>query len=279
LAVRQLGGGQAVPAKQDLFTKGLKKPLQTAVEKGWIRSDKADVATVGKTGKTKTARQDVLVLTPEGEQAMRQACSPEVLAAAQAGQLQAFKAGLEADRHRLRQDIVEALAKKGKSPANPAVKEMTALSKMVSDLARRLEKIESHLNDNGADPVLQHFDQAFARLEARLGQTASSLPPASNPAGTQTAGSVSVRKALKQAYDQLCLLIEFEDRLVPLPRLFHQARTTQPGLTVQAFHRELEDLWSQRQLELQVLNEVRTASEPDKAIRRGDDLFYYVLWH
>src|SRR5262249_55193052 len=36
LAVRQLGG-QSVPAKQDVFTKGLKAPLKTAQEKGWLR--------------------------------------------------------------------------------------------------------------------------------------------------------------------------------------------------------------------------------------------------
>jgi hypothetical protein len=277
VAVQQLGGGQPVPTKQDLFTKGLKTPLQVAQEKGWLRSDKADVSTVGKTGKAKVTKQDVLLLTEEGQRILHQAGSPETLAAVAAGEMQALRAKLEADRQTLRQEVITALGQKTKAKADPAAKEMTALSKIVADLAKRLEKIEANLNTTGPDPLLQRIDQAFARLEEQLGKTSLVTPksPGPNPATQQTP---SLRQTLKAANDDLRLLVDFEDGLVPLPRLYHQAKTAVPGLTVETFHQELEKLWNERQLELQVLNEVRTASEPDKALRRGDDLYYYVIW-
>jgi len=73
-------------------------------------------------------------------------------------------------------------------------------------------------------------------------------------------------------------LIDFQDRLVPLYRLFHQARHMGGEFTVAEFHAELQSLWDKRELELQSLNEVRSAVEPDKAIRRGELLYYFVLW-
>jgi hypothetical protein len=51
-----------------------------------------------------------------------------------------------------------------------------------------------------------------------------------------------------------------------------------PHLSVEALHRELQTLWDRRELELKVLNEVRLATEPDKAITRGENLYYYVYW-
>lgn len=50
------------------------------------------------------------------------------------------------------------------------------------------------------------------------------------------------------------------------------------NLSVEEFHQELVKLWDARQLDLMVLNEVRRATEPDKAIRRGDNLYYFVKW-
>ena len=47
---------------------------------------------------------------------------------------------------------------------------------------------------------------------------------------------------------------------------------------MEAFHRELEALWHRRELELKVLNDVRSAVEPDKGIRHGDNLYYFVYW-
>jgi len=87
-----------------------------------------------------------------------------------------------------------------------------------------------------------------------------------------------IRKELKVAYDDLCLDPEFEDKLVELRRLYHDAVKLMPGLTVPQFHSELKHLQSQRAIELQALNEVQRAKEPELAIHHNDRLLYYVIW-
>jgi hypothetical protein len=54
-----------------------------------------------------------------------------------------------------------------------------------------------------------------------------------------------------------------------------------PELTVEQFHHQLEHLQKHHdsgRVELHSLNEVQEAKEPNLAIRRGDDLLYYLLW-
>jgi hypothetical protein len=87
-----------------------------------------------------------------------------------------------------------------------------------------------------------------------------------------------VRAALREAYDELCLYVEFRDRLVELPRLYHEAARRLPGLTPARFHRELEALSAERRVELHKLNEVHRAQERDLAIERDGRLYYYVFW-
>jgi hypothetical protein len=87
-----------------------------------------------------------------------------------------------------------------------------------------------------------------------------------------------IRTALKTAYDELCLFPEFEDKLVEIRRLYHWTAKLIPGLTVAKFHRELEHLQTQRQVELQPINEVQRALEPELAIRHGDRLLYFAIW-
>lgn len=268
LAVQQLGGGQPVPVKLEVF-KGLKKPLQSALDNGWIEQRKDTVVTVARTGKAKNAKVDVLTLTAAGKETLEKAASPEALAAAQLANVQAMKAQLDADRQSLRQEVLAAFTGKNKSKTDPA-KEIAGLARVVQDLAKRLEKLEAQ---NDAEPTLQRIDEAFARLAAKL-QGAAPTAPGERPA--QPAPSLG--KVLKTAYDELSLLLEFEEGLIPLPRLYHQARAMLPALTVGAFHDELQNLWQQRTIELHELNEARTASEPDKALRHGDHFLYYVHW-
>ena len=288
LAVRQFGG-RSVPAKQDLFTKGLKAPLKTAVDSGWLRSVRAAVQTTDKNGKAKSTKVDMLELTPEGEETLRRAAQPDTLAAVAASQVAFLRERLEADCQGLRAEVLAALADKGKGKKPDAGKEMTALAKTVADLGKRLEKIEAALQGGGSEPILLRIDEAFARLQSRLQQalpagTATPARPAEHarapqPTAPTSATGTIVREALRRAYDDLCQLIDFEDRLVPLPRLYHQAHHLMPGLTVAAFQHELQSLWDGRALELQVANDVRDLPEQDKALRRGDNLYYYVLWH
>jgi hypothetical protein len=83
---------------------------------------------------------------------------------------------------------------------------------------------------------------------------------------------------LRQAYDDLCLLIDFPDRLVELRRLFHEAVKRMPSLTVEQFHRELWQMRSEWLIELHDLNEVDQAKEPHLAIHRDDRLYYFARW-
>jgi hypothetical protein len=87
-----------------------------------------------------------------------------------------------------------------------------------------------------------------------------------------------LRAVLKAAYDELCLDVEFQHKMVELRRLYHEACRTLPALTVAQFHHELESLQKDHVLELHALNEVQHAKEPELALHRGDRLLYYVMW-
>ena len=81
---------------------------------------------------------------------------------------------------------------------------------------------------------------------------------------------------MKKAYDALSGLREYGDGVVPLPRMFHQMRASQPGLTVKDFHAELGKLRDQKEFRMIVLNEVREAKEPELGMRQGDNLYYFI---
>jgi hypothetical protein len=102
------------------------------------------------------------------------------------------------------------------------------------------------------------------------------VPP--HPARPPELTPERVRDGLKAAYEELCLDVEFQDRLVEVPRLYHEAVKALPGLTVEQFHREMGHLQRSDVIELQMLNEVQRAKEPHLAIRHGDRLLYFVIW-
>jgi hypothetical protein len=200
---------------------------------------------------------------------------------------------LEADRRRLREEVVAALAPKGKAKGEGSLaKELGDLSRAVAGLAAKIQKLEAKLQGGADEQVLGKIDDAFARMTARLdralpGQGPSAPPrkeekPAakaeapSRPAAPST--PVSLRTVLRDAYDKLRCFREFQDGLVEIPRLYHEARRAIPNLSVAAFHQELQALWSRREVQLHVLNEVQSASEPDKGIRHNDMLYYYLYW-
>jgi hypothetical protein len=99
------------------------------------------------------------------------------------------------------------------------------------------------------------------------------MPPRAQPPTTEL-----VRTALRQAYDELCLYVEFRDKLVEIPRLYHETVRRLPGLSVEWFHRELEALSNERKVELHKLNEVHLAKERNLAIEKDDRLYYYLYW-
>jgi hypothetical protein len=109
-------------------------------------------------------------------------------------------------------------------------------------------------------------------LPEQVGRQGGGLP--SGPPVT----AEQLRAVLRQAYDHLCLFAEFRDKMVEIPRLYHEAAQRLPGLSVERFHRELEALSAERKVELHKLNEVHTAKERQLAIEKDDRLYYYAYW-
>ena len=122
------------------------------------------------------------------------------------------------------------------------------------------------------------LDQIVAALREKFGATLPDAPPPPVAPPVPGADAPELGAALRAAYDHLCKFVEFRDRLVELPRLYHEARKRLPALTVEAFHGELSRLSRAYLVELHVLNEVRTAEEPHLAILRDGRLYYYARW-
>jgi hypothetical protein len=120
--------------------------------------------------------------------------------------------------------------------------------------------------------ALRALETAVAPLLAAVEQLEAPRP------AVPSAPAPPVREVLRRQYDYLCRLIEFQDRLVELPRLYQKAREELPALTVQQFHEELLALERERSIELYLLNEVRNAARPELGIRRDGNLYYFVLW-
>ncbi|QDU23768.1 hypothetical protein [Urbifossiella limnaea] len=133
----------------------------------------------------------------------------------------------------------------------------------------------------GVAPLDDLFTILRSKLESaptpRPAPVVTAAPPA--PVTPPPAPAVDLPAVLKLAYEHLCLFVEFRDRLVELPRLYHEAAKRLPGLTVEDFHHELWRLSEARAVQLHVLNEVRGASEPHLAIHRNDRLYYFVRWN
>lgn len=280
LAVRT--SGRSLPAGAEVL-KGLKAGVRQAVEQGWLAEKKESVPAVSKSGKASVKKVAVLELTDQGEQALFAAAGADALAATASAHVDGLRAGLDADRRALREEILATLSTKPPKGSD-VTKELAGLVKALADLGKRLEKLEAALAGGGAGPILDRIDRAFAALEAKLDRAlpgrraATASPGTSSPPTSAPAEPPRLAAVLRQAYDKLTQFVEFEDGLVEIPRLYHEARRARPDLSVEACHRELEALWGRRELELKVLNEVRLASEPDKGIRRDDNLYYFVYW-
>jgi hypothetical protein len=273
IAVR-LSGKRPAPVAVEPF-KMLKKPLQLAKDQGLVVE--SQVATTDKKGKPSKKLVAAIDLTPQGEALLQSSAGPEAQAAIAAQEKAALRQSLEADRAALRQEVVAALSAKSKGKTGDPAKAIADLSRTVSQLAEKLGKLEAALQSGTDDALLARIDQAFAALQQKVAATTAAPVPSSHAAAPPSAQE-SLATVLRQSYRTLRQFAEFNDGLVPIPRLYHEARRKVPHLSVEALHRELQTLWDRRELELKVLNEVRQATEPDKGITRGEDLFYYVFW-
>jgi hypothetical protein len=136
--------------------------------------------------------------------------------------------------------------------------------------------------------VQQVLERAYPEALKQAGGTPEVSVPAAKveeakpeptpPPTVPVAPAEPLRDVLHRAYDNLCLMVDYRDGLVELPHLYHEVQKSQPGLTVEAFHREVQSLWRDREIQLHILNEVRTAKEPEKGIWWDDKFYYYLLW-
>jgi hypothetical protein len=289
---RALGGPQPLAGKDGLFPSGAKgKELaRAAVEEGYLTSRTEMVPPpAGKKGK---AKEIVLgELTPKGRQHVLEIDSPKKVLEALLPAVQALSSrpaaapasaeGLRPELDKATRACVEAI-QKGFADLNKKIE--AAVGRMEQAVVKALPPARTGpAPDPG--PVLAALREALARLPAAppaAVPTPAPVPrPPTPPPGPPRAEPVTaeqVRTALRQAYDELCLYVEFRDKLVEMPRLYHEAVRRLPGLSVERFHRELEALSNERKLELHKLNEVHLAKERNLAIEKDERLYYYVYW-
>jgi hypothetical protein len=300
---KALAGPKTLFGKADaLFPSGAKgKPqAEAAIEQGYLISRSETIPTPpGKRGKPK----EVVVgeLTDKGRQYVLEADSPkrilesllpgvQALAARQTSQPRAddFRPELEKVTQACVRAIEDGFAKLQKSVE-------AACTKLEQAVMKALPTPETG-PPLDPRPVLAALEAALSRvsLPAPPGAAATTpgpipsppaLPVPSPPTPTvqevkprQAIPAEQLRAAIRQAYDHLCLFVEFRDKLVEIPRLYHEAVQQLPGLQVERFHRELEALSAERKVELHKLNEVHMAKERALAIEKDDRLYYYVYW-
>ncbi len=194
LAVRTLGG--QAPANAEVV-KALKKPIQDAMGKGWLKEDQQTQTLPAEEGKKpKTKKIAVVALTEEGERVLQQSAHPETLAASQsrvheaqakahhahaesaAEHWQKLAEEFEADRAALKQKILEVLPSKseGRESAKQEKEvgklhgEVDKIAKAVEALVARIQKLEESqpAAGPGPEPILAKLAEGFATLRSKL---------------------------------------------------------------------------------------------------------------
>lgn len=184
-------------------------------------------------------------------------------------------------------------------PKPPDPLEMGAAKKAFAALVKSAQKVLEAASQVTLDEVLRRLKKALEQLPAVPEMDSVPAPgtshsgstpvlPAPKPTHTlvsphpelkpEPSTSERIRIGLKAAYDELCLDVEFQDKVVEIRRLYHETLKNLPGLGVEQFHRELKHLQHSRIVELQALNEVQKAKEPELSISDGDRLLYFVIW-
>ena len=240
-----------------------KQAAQAAVDQGFLttRTEKISIGGKGKPkdvvmgGLTDNGRRHVLDV--DSPKAILEALLPAVQALGTGKAPQQNEGPFRAELGKATQSCVKAIedafAKLQKSVE-------TALAKLEQAVVKALPAPAGPAPNPA--PVLAALQAALARVSAS---------PTTGP-------NEALRRVIRTSYDELCHLVEFRDKLVEIPRLYHETSRRMPGLTLAAFHQELEALSKDNKLELHKLNEVQTAKERHLAIEKNDRLFYYVMW-
>jgi hypothetical protein len=300
-------GPKVLLGSDALFPSGAKgkQAAQQAIDQGYLTTRKQQVPPPSGKGKSK----EVVVgeLTDKGRHFILEVASPKVVLEALLPAVQALSrptapAGgpnleaLRAEQEKATRACVKAIEDAG-----------TKLQKAIEAAFAKMEQaVLKAVPAPGAAPVV-NVGPVLAALQAALTRVGATVPTSSSPSGPSAgpapalsgAGaeqravpsakpepsatppavtSETLRSEIHRAYDHLCLFQEFRDKLVEIPRLYHETVRRVPGLSVDRFHQELESLSRERQLELHKLNEVHAAKERHLAIEKDDRLYYYVFW-
>jgi hypothetical protein len=276
LAVR-MQGGQAPAGKGVLSS--LKAGVQLAREKGLLTESTVKLPSTTKAGKTTMKNTAVLALSEQGENFLRQHANPEALNATAAGQMQALQKSLEADRLALREEILKAVSAKGGKGKTDLGKELTGVVKTVTDLGKRLEKVEAALQHQGQEGLAEKIDQAFASLQKRLEKPMSLAPAQSMPVSPEP---VKVPpKSTDWSEDVIRMVVEQKQRSsfqrLTLPQIFERLRTTHPDMTLGQFHDGLRRLQDEKRLRLGPYTQaLATLDDPRNALFLDREVKFYV---
>jgi hypothetical protein len=300
---KALTGPKSLLGKDDcLFPNTAKgKPLaQAAVDQGYLITR---TETVPPSGRQKKGKEVVIgELTEKGRQHILEVDSPKSVLQAL---LPAVQALAEGPKQQPKTDNLRPELERATQACVKAIEGAFArLQKTVEDAFAKLQgavvkALPSSASTPSLDPgpILAALHAALARMEVPMGATAAvplSPRPAQGATGPAPAAEEVIHKptgaaapaisteqfrsAIRQAYDHLCLFVEFRDKLVEIPRLYHETVQRLPGLAVERFHQELEALSNERKVELHKLNEVHMAKERELAIEKDDRLYYYIFW-
>jgi hypothetical protein len=218
------------------------------------------------------AKQNPLFTSKDGEALAQQALDSGYLEVVEAASPATKKGKGAAPRHVRLTDRGRQLLVEEDSPK----KLLESLLPLIQNLSEQLTA-----GTRALEATTRLVQAVLAQLDTASKQPAPAVPPpvvAPKTISSPESPASSPRDVLHRAYDKLCLLVDFRDGLVELPRLYHEARKTLPTLNVEDFHRELRSLWQAREIELHILNEVRSAAEPDLGIWRDNHLYYYIFW-
>lgn len=265
LAVR-MQGGQA-PATGDLL-KPLKTGVKLARDKGLLTESTASLPSTNKAGKTTVKKTVVLGLSEHGENFLRQNASPESLSATAAGQMQA-----------LREEVLKAVYAKGGKGKTDLSKEWAGLAKAVSDLGKRLEKVETALQNQGQEGLVEKIDQAFAALQKRLEKPLTITSVQSAPIASQPPKLPA--KADEWGEEVIRMVAEQKQRnsfqRLTLPQIFEKLRPKHPDLTLGLFHDGLRRLQDEKRLRLGPYTQaLATLDDPRNALFLDREVKFYV---
>lgn len=286
-----------------LFAAKQKEAAETAVRDGYLEK----CAPPQSLSKSKKASPEHVRITDKGRRLVLDATSPRVVLeqllplvrelTTRAGTVDAVVNPADGLSQTIREQLgqfpgdafrvtMEAQLDKVRSALEAKVDQ--AIARLREELLDAVARIAPPPTSEPIAPLLRSVQQTVERaLAAPLPSDPTPLPttpaptperPSAPPAAPTSPPPLP--ELLKDAYEKLCLLVEYKhERLVDLPRLFHEARKALPELTASEYHAELLRLWRNREVMLHIINEVRRATEPDLGIRHDGALYYYVNWN